>query len=158
MSAGLIALLLAVVAASAAGFALRRRNGRLRALSGTGQGDSRSARLTPAELGAPLGERATLVQFSTELCAYCGPTRELLGEVAARQPGVALIEIDAAERMDLSSSLNIFATPTVFVLDPDGSVVRRASGQPRKADVLEAVGSVLDNLGTGEGDSSAAGE
>jgi hypothetical protein len=34
----------------------------------------------------------------------------------------------------------VLKTPTVLVLDADGSVVRRASGQPRKADVIAALG------------------
>jgi hypothetical protein len=33
---------------------------------------------------------------------------------------------------------------TVFLLEADGSIMQRASGQPRKADVLAAVSSVLD--------------
>jgi thiol-disulfide isomerase/thioredoxin len=103
--------------------------------------------LTAADLGASLGERATLVQFSTEFCAYCGPTRELLAEVARSRDGVAFVEVDAAQRLDLARRLNILSTPTVLVLAADGSVARRASGKPRKSDVLAAVGSVLDRDG-----------
>jgi len=106
---------------------------------------SRDAVLTPGDLGAPLGERATLIQFSTEFCAYCGPTREMLGEVAASQPGVEVIEIDAADRMDLTRRLRVLATPTVLVLGPDGAIVARSSGRPRRAAVLEAVGNVREN-------------
>lgn len=100
--------------------------------------------LTAADLGTPLGERATLVQFSTEFCAYCGPTRDMLAEVARSRDGVTLIEIDAARRLDLARRLNVLSTPTVFVLAPDGSIAGRASGQPRKSDVLAAVGGVLE--------------
>ena len=72
--------------------------------------------LTAADLGAPLGQRATLVQFSTEFCTYCGPTRELLAEVASERDGVAFVEIDAADRMDLTRRLRVMSTPTVLVL------------------------------------------
>ena len=99
--------------------------------------------MTAAELGAPLGERATLVQFSTEFCAYCGPTRELLAEVAAARDGVAFVEVDAAQRLDLTRRLNVLSTPTVLLLAADGSIAQRASGMPRRSDVLAAVGSVL---------------
>jgi len=99
--------------------------------------------VTAAELGAPLGERATLVQFSTEFCAYCGPTRELLAEVAGARDGVAFVEVDAAQRLDLTRRLNVLSTPTVLLLAADGSIAQRASGKPRKSDVLAAVGSVL---------------
>jgi len=99
--------------------------------------------LTGADLGASLGERATLVQFSTDFCTYCGPTRELLTEVARTSDGVAFVEIDAARRLDLVRRLNVLSTPTVLVLAADGSIAQRASGQPRKSDLLAAVGSVL---------------
>lgn len=133
---GLIALLAALVAASLIGTALRRRAGRF---SGTSP-RLHPGTLTSADLGAQLGARATLVQFSTEFCAYCGPARALLGEVAATRDGVAVIEIDAAERMDLTRRLGVLSTPTILVLGPDGTVVSRSSGQPKKAAVLEAVG------------------
>ncbi len=100
--------------------------------------------LTAADLGASLGERATLVQFSTEFCAYCGPTRELLAEVAGGRAGVAFVEIDAADRMDLTKRLRVMSTPTVLVLGADGVVERRSSGKPRKSELLAAVGAVLD--------------
>jgi len=52
------------------------------------------------------------------------------------------VEIDAESHLDLVRSLAILATPTVFVLDRDGTIVRRATGQPRKADVIAALGAI----------------
>jgi len=100
--------------------------------------------LTAADLGAPLGRRATLVQFSTEFCTFCGPAREVLSEVAGSHDGVALVEIDAARRLDLAGRLNVLSTPTILVLAPDGSIAQRASGLPRKSDVVAAVSSVIE--------------
>ena len=133
---------------------MRLRLGRFRAQSSTSEVSRTEAAdssgpaaargvVTAAELGAPLGERATLVQFSTEFCTYCGPTRELLAEVARSRDGVAFVEVDAAERLDLVRRLNVLSTPTVLVLTADGSIAQRAAGLPRKSDVLAAVGSVL---------------
>ncbi|MGA5119528.1 TlpA family protein disulfide reductase [Streptomyces pseudogriseolus] len=96
-----------------------------------------------AELGAGLGERATLVQFSSAFCAPCRATRRVLGEVADMVPGVTHVEIDAEARLDLVRRLGIERTPTVLVLDAGGRVVRRAAGQPRKADVIAALGAAL---------------
>lgn len=93
--------------------------------------------------GAGLGERATLVQFSSAFCAPCRATRRVLAEVAALVPGVAHVEIDAEERLDLVRRLEIVRTPTVLVLDAAGRVVRRATGQPRKADVIAALGEAV---------------
>ncbi|MEO3797088.1 thioredoxin family protein [Nonomuraea sp. B10E15] len=100
-------------------------------------------RLTGADLGEGLGERATLVQFSTAFCQPCRATRRILADVSALVPGVSHVEIDAESRLDLVRRLGIMRTPTVLVLDAAGAVVRRASGQPRKADVLAAVADAL---------------
>ncbi|MEU6525123.1 thioredoxin family protein [Streptomyces sp. NPDC046924] len=100
-------------------------------------------RLRVPELGAELGERATLVQFSSAFCAPCRATRRVLGEVAGLVPGVAHVEVDAEAHLDLVRRLEILRTPTVLVLDADGRVVRRATGQPRKADVIAALGEAM---------------
>ncbi|MFJ3640642.1 TlpA family protein disulfide reductase [Streptomyces sp. NPDC090108] len=100
-------------------------------------------RLGAAELGGVLGERATLVQFSSAFCAPCRATRRVLGEVAAMVPGVSHVEVDAEARLDLVRALGVLKTPTVLVLDADGRVVRRAAGQPRKADVIAALGEAV---------------
>ncbi|MBM7172876.1 thioredoxin family protein [Streptomyces sp. G44] len=100
-------------------------------------------RLGAAELGSDLGERATLVQFSSAFCQPCRATRRVLAEVAALVPGVAHVEIDAEDHLDLVRELRVLKTPTVLVLDAGGRVVRRAAGQPRKADVIAALGEAL---------------
>jgi thiol-disulfide isomerase/thioredoxin len=118
--------------------AWRQRNGRLRAAPGEAAGPV----MTSAQLGSPLGSRATLVQFSTAFCAPCRATRRILADVAGMVDGVAHVEIDAESRLDLVRSLDVRRTPTVLVLGPDGRIARRASGQPRKADVIAALGGV----------------
>lgn len=70
-----------------------------------------TATLGPEALGAELGERATLVQFSTAFCQPCRATRRTLAEVAAMVPGVGHVEIDAEERLDLVRELGIDRTP-----------------------------------------------
>jgi thiol-disulfide isomerase/thioredoxin len=106
-------------------------------------------RLGAAELGGELGERATLLQFSSAFCAPCRATRRVLGEVAGMVPGVTHVEIDAEAHLDLVRELRIIKTPTVLVLDAGGRVVRRAVGQPRKADVIAALGDAV-RAGSGE--------
>lgn len=149
--AGLVVLVVVVVLATGAGLTLRRRQGRFTTLTRTDPGDSAASpssapsadALTAADLGAPLGERATLVQFSTELCANCPGTRRLLTQVASERDGIGFVEVDAAARLDLTRRLNVLATPTVLVLGPGGAIASRAAGAPRKADVLAAVDGVL---------------
>ncbi|MEU6743153.1 thioredoxin family protein [Streptosporangium sandarakinum] len=134
---GLAVLLVTLALATLTGVALRRR-AVPRDPGGGRRGDM--GRLTSEQLAAELGERATLVQFSSAFCQPCRATRRILAEVAGMVPGVAHVEIDAEARLDLVRALNILRTPTVLVLDGSGRVVRRASGQPRKADVIGALG------------------
>jgi thiol-disulfide isomerase/thioredoxin len=96
--------------------------------------------LSAEQIGHALGERATLLQFSSAFCAPCRATRRILAEVAGMTDGVAHVEIDAEARLDLVRELNVLRTPTVLVLAGDGRIVRRASGQPRKPDVIAAIG------------------
>jgi thiol-disulfide isomerase/thioredoxin len=101
-------------------------------------------RLSAAVLGAErLGERATLVHFSSAFCQPCRATRRVLREVGAMVEGVAHLEIDAEGRPELVRRLGVERTPTVLVLDADGRIVRRATGQPRRADVIAALGRAL---------------
>ncbi|WP_424923654.1 TlpA family protein disulfide reductase [Actinomadura darangshiensis] len=97
----------------------------------------------PDDMGAELGEKATLLQFSSAFCAPCRTTRRVLGEVSAMVDGVAHVELDAEAHLDLVRRLNIVRTPTVLVLDEAGRVVRRATGAPRKPDVIAALGEAI---------------
>jgi thiol-disulfide isomerase/thioredoxin len=105
--------------------------------------DDPRGRLTEADLGGPLGSRATLVQFSSAFCAPCRATRRVLDSVAGMVEGVRHVEIDAEASLELVRRLEVRATPTVLVLDARGTVVRRAGGQPRTVDVIAALGAVV---------------
>lgn len=124
-----------VVVTTGAGLVWRSRNGAVRDVK-TGSDDV----LTSSDIGGELGTRATLVQFSSAFCAPCRAARVILSDVAGAVDGVTHVEIDAESHLDLVRRLDIMRTPTVFVLDARGQVVKRASGAPRKADVLAALG------------------
>jgi len=95
------------------------------------------------DIGAALGERATLVQFSSAFCTPCRATRVVLGDVATMVDGVTHVEIDAEAHLDLVRRLDVTRTPTVLVLDGAGRIRSRATGAPRKADVIAALGEVI---------------
>ena len=123
----------------------RAWHGRSRSARGRRRRDADTdvdARFPASELDITLGERATLVQFSTAFCQPCRATRRVLGEVAELVEGVVAVEVDAEAHLDVVRQLNVMRTPTVFVLDGRGVIVRRASGQPRKADVIAAIGAL----------------
>jgi thiol-disulfide isomerase/thioredoxin len=150
-----VALVAALAVAVAVGLAWRATNGKMRPVPAvarpapdpaTPQNAARGrapARVTAADIGQPLGAEATLLQFSSAFCAPCRATRVILADVARRAPGVAHVEIDAESHLDLVRALGVLRTPTVFVLGADGAITARASGQPRKADVLGALGAAL---------------
>jgi thiol-disulfide isomerase/thioredoxin len=134
--AGAIVVAAVLALATVGGLTLRRRDGRL---ASAARSAARNQSLTGAELGQPLGSRATLLQFSSSFCAPCRAARQLLADVAARDTGVTHVEIDVADRLDLVRLLDVRRTPTVFVLGPQGQVTRRASGLPRREDVVAAL-------------------
>lgn len=134
---GAVVATVALLVATVFGVVWRRHNGVLRTQN---KSDEVALRLSAGDLGPPLGERATLVQFSTAFCASCRATRRTLDEVTRMVDGVRCIQVDAESRLDLVRRLDIVRTPTVLVLDADGRIVRRGSGQPRKADVIAALG------------------
>ncbi|WP_433332670.1 thioredoxin family protein [Spirillospora sp. CA-294931] len=138
---GLLVAAVVLALATVFGLVRRHRDGRLRARK---QGDGHvDERLDAVELGADLGERATLVQFSSAFCAPCRATRRILGEVAEMVEGVEHVELDAEAHLELVRRLNVIRTPTVLVLDGAGRVVRRAAGAPRKSDVIAALGTAI---------------
>jgi thiol-disulfide isomerase/thioredoxin len=158
VTTGLIALIAVLACALAGGMLWRRGNGRMRTIAGAGERaprwpddlaeplaglDSAGLRLTGEQLGHQLGERATLIQFSSAFCTPCRATRRILTEVAGMTEGVAYVEVDAESRLDLVRSLNVLRTPTVLVTDATGRIVKRASGQPRKPDVIAALGQAV---------------
>ncbi|ALX05779.1 thioredoxin family protein [Aeromicrobium erythreum] len=153
---GVIVLLVALAATGLVALLLRRRDGRFStpasaapassvAVGGVQEPDPGASPdvpteprevLTAEEIGGPLGDRLTFVQFSSAFCSPCRATRALLSDVVATRPDVAHVEVDAESHLDLVRQLNIMRTPTVLVVGPDGTVLSRASGLPRRDQVL----------------------
>lgn len=160
MTPGVIVLLVVVAAVAAYGGWWAASNGRFRgthpikggrAASATGgrARDHESVETTwdtvvaaGSTRDATLGERATLVQFSTSFCAPCRAARRVLTDVAGLVPGVVHVEVDAEHHLELVRRLGVLRTPTTLVLGPDGHEVTRASGAPTKVQVLNALAQV----------------
>lgn len=149
MTVGAWVLLAAVVAVGAFGLWRLLNDGRFRGthtVRGAGEqavqaaaddGSSSLVDVLPAD--ARIGERATLLQFSSAFCAPCRATRRTLAEVAEVVPGVVHVEVDAEHHLELVRRLHILRTPTTLILDAQGREVSRASGAPRKEQVLGAL-------------------
>ncbi len=100
------------------------------------------ASVEPLVPGDRLGERATLLQFSSAFCAPCRATRRVLADIAAVVPGVTHVELDAEHHLDLVRRVGVTRTPTTLVLDAAGREVTRAAGAPRKEQVLSALAGI----------------
>ncbi|GAA1143608.1 thioredoxin family protein [Kribbella jejuensis] len=109
-----------------------------------GKSEDDVERVTAAEVGGELGERATLLQFSSAFCAPCRATRRTLAEVEGMVDGVRHVELDAESHLELVRRLDILRTPTTLILDATGAVVKRASGAPRKPDVIAALATAIE--------------
>jgi hypothetical protein len=84
--------------------------------------------LTAADLGNPLGARATFVQFSAQTCASCPRVHRVLTSLTETEPDVVHVDLPAEDHMDLVRRFSVFRTPTVLLLDARGAVHSRTSG------------------------------
>ena len=133
MTAGLLTLTACVLVALAVGGWRAYADGRFAARRTTADD---GPGVVPAE---QLGGRATLLQFSSAFCAPCRATRQVLADVAAVVPGVAHVELDAEQHLELVRRAGVLRTPTTLVLDGAGHEVTRAAGAPRREQVLAAL-------------------
>lgn len=99
--------------------------------------------LEGADLEHELGERATLLQFSSAFCAPCRATRRVLADIADAVPGVVHVEVDAEHHLELVRRLGVLRTPTTLILDSNGAEIARAAGAPRKEQVLSSLAAAL---------------
>jgi thiol-disulfide isomerase/thioredoxin len=122
------AILIALVALSTAlGFVWKTTTGRARRGSGV------VVNLPEVQLA----DRATLLQFSTEVCAPCKATHRVLGGIADSLDGVEHVDVDVTHRPEIASKFNILQTPTTLVLDNHG-VIRARIGGAARGDVVRA--------------------
>lgn len=116
-----LAAIVAVLALLAAGSGfctgceIYKLTARLRGISAGG-----THKLDPADLGDAAAAPETIVEFTHPLCAEC---REWEGRLAAGS--APFLKLDVRERPDLAHKYGIAVVPTVLVVDPSGTVLRR---------------------------------
>ncbi|MFL6172799.1 MAG: thioredoxin family protein [Marmoricola sp.] len=147
MSSGAWVVIVAVVLAVAFGAYRALTDGHFRGthkLRGVEEAEEQPAAsvLTGTPWADRLGERATFVQFSSAFCAPCRATRRILTDIAASEDGIAHVEIDAEQHLDLVRRTGITRTPTTLVLDAAGVEVTRAVGAPTRDQVARAVSAI----------------
>jgi thiol-disulfide isomerase/thioredoxin len=135
----LIVIVALVALATGLGFAWQTQQGRVRHpkpihidLPATG---------LPAH--ATLGKRATLLQFSTEVCSPCKATHTVLDGIAKESRDVAHVDLDLTHRPDLAQQFGIMQTPTTLILDASGTVRARIGGAAKRHIVTAELDRIL---------------
>jgi len=130
----LLLLVFVLISASGIGIYYQRRNGVIKR--------KKRLRLTPTELGSGYGDRATIVQFSTTFCSSCRAAKGLIKDVVKDQSDIAYLEIDAESNLDLVRKVDIKSTPTTLFLDKAGFEIARATGAPKRDQLIKVVASL----------------
>jgi thiol-disulfide isomerase/thioredoxin len=141
---GVYVLVGVLVVVAVVGLLRWRNDGRLRAVATVSTASVPPDLAVLQGIGFVAGQAdVTFVQFSSAFCSPCRATRATLGDVAATIDGVRHVEVDAESHLEAVRALGIMKTPTTLVVDRSGKIVQRAAGQPRKADVVAAVGRLV---------------
>ena len=80
-----------------------------------------------------------LVFFASSFCEPCIQTRAVLDQASKLVPALKIAELDVARDVDEAERAGIRSTPTVVVLNGEGSEVFRAEGVPSLNQVLAAL-------------------
>jgi thiol-disulfide isomerase/thioredoxin len=132
-----------VVGSTALGLVYRHFNGRVRKVSGRDVVRAKEIGVTA------LGSRATLLQFSTEVCAPCRTTNRVLTVLASEHTGrlqgaVKHVDLDLTKRPDLATRFGVMQTPTTLILDGKGTVRVRIGGAPKPETVRLELNRILE--------------
>jgi thiol-disulfide isomerase/thioredoxin len=95
-----------------------------------------------SELRNKYGKRATVVQFSTTFCSECRAAKALISDVVSTQNEIAYIEIDAESNLELVRKVDIRSTPTTLFLDKAGFEIARATGAPKRDQLIKVITSL----------------
>lgn len=98
--------------------------------------------LSLAEVGGKYGDRATIVQFSTSFCSSCRAAKSLISDVVKNRADITYCEVDAESNLDLVRRVDIRSTPTTLFLDKDGFEIARATGAPKRDQLLKVIASL----------------
>jgi thiol-disulfide isomerase/thioredoxin len=139
-----LAVVALIAVATVIGLVWQRRTGRV---AERPAGDAEIVRPADVETQQPFGDRATLLQFSTEFCTYCPATRKLLGGIADQTDGVTHVDIDLTHSPELAQRFNVLQTPTTLLLDGRGAVRARIGGAPKRAELEASLERLLNGNG-----------
>ena len=141
MQIGIVAVVIAglVLVATILGVLQRTLSGRVRVTGDRALGIDEAVDIH----GVQLGGRATLLQFSSEVCSPCVATARVLGDIARTTESVAHVDLDVAERPELAARFRVLQTPTTLILDGNGAIRARIGGAVRRELLVAELDRVL---------------
>lgn len=128
--------ILVLLLASAFGIWWQRNQGKLKRAKGPHNF------ITKSEIGTDLGQRVTIVQFSSAFCSPCKATAAIISALIKDMSDVTYVQIQSEENLALIEKFDIKSTPTVIFFNSFGMEVGRATGTPTNDQVLAAIASV----------------
>jgi len=127
-------LALILLLASVIGIYYRMRNGVIR--------KKRRTHIGEAEFAGSYGKRATILQFSTSFCSQCRAAKSLISDTVKDHRDISYFEIDAESHLELVRRVDIRSTPTTLFLDKDGYEIARATGAPKRDQLIKVITSL----------------
>jgi thiol-disulfide isomerase/thioredoxin len=99
-------------------------------------------KLSPTEFGGAYGRRATILQFSTTFCSSCRAAKALIKDVVKDEADISYYEVDAESNLELVRKVDVRSTPTTLFLDRSGFEIARATGTPKRDQLIKVVASL----------------
>ena len=131
-SMALLGLILLI--STAIGLLYRRRNGVIT--------KKRRLHISEAEFAGAYGSRVTILQFSTTFCSQCRSAKALISDVVKDEKDISYLEIDAESNLALVRKVDVRSTPTTIFLDKAGYEIARATGAPKRDQLLKVIASL----------------
>jgi len=127
-------LVLILLISTVIGLLYRRRNGVIT--------KKRRLHISEAEFAGRYGSRITILQFSTTFCSQCRAAKALISDVVKDQSDISYLEIDAESNLALVRKVDVRSTPTTIFLDRAGFEIARATGAPKRDQLLKVIASL----------------
>ncbi len=130
----LLPLILILALTAVVGFRYRVKKGVIK--------EKKGSQILESELGKKYGRRATVVIFSTTFCSECRSAKALISDVTSTLSDISYIEIDAESNLELVRKVDIRSTPTTIFLDKAGFEIARATGAPKRDQLIKVIASL----------------
>ena len=130
----LLPLILILALTAVVGFRYRVKKGVIK--------EKKGSQILESELGKKYGKRATVVIFSTTFCSECRAAKALISDVISTLSDISYIEIDAESNLELVRKVDIRSTPTTIFLDKAGFEIARATGAPKRDQLIKVITSL----------------